>query len=339
MAIAVSNGVASTIVSTQRSLWQRIFMTIKLRFIKAIVTGAFMIFGLPGIRNTAELPTYTKIYPIRQTLVNRIFIPKSYKTGDSLPLYLDIHGGGFALMSPVVDDPFCSWFANEHKIIVVSLDYPKAPSHKYPSAIEALTDLVNAVLDDEELPFDKKKVAIGGFSAGANLSLALTQQEDIRGRIGGVAAFYPPVDFVTKGPEKMKTRPFGSPPDALENAVSMFDFGYTTVGQDLQDPLLSMAYAERENLPPKLFVVGCEFDMLCREAELFAEKMAQVGTGERTGSDTLWEKNGVRWEKILGELHGFDQMIAFGETRIRVEKRRKEMWHSAAEWLFREVYV
>lgn len=207
-------------------------------------------------------------------------------------------------MSPLVDDPFCSHFANKNKVVVVSLDYPKAPSHRYPAAVEALTDLIKAVLNDETLPIDKKKVAIGGFSAGANLSLAVTQNESLREKIGGVVAFYPPTDFVTKGPDKMKTRPDGAPPDPLENAVGMFDYGYAPAGQDLQDPQLSVRFAERDKLPPKLCIIGCEFDLLCREAELFAEQMASVGSGERTGSDTLWEKNGVHWEKVLGELHG-----------------------------------
>jgi hypothetical protein len=45
---------------------------------------------------------------------------------------------------------------------------------------------VNAVLDDNSLPFDRKKVAMGRASAGANLSLAVTQDESLQGRIGGV---------------------------------------------------------------------------------------------------------------------------------------------------------
>ncbi len=115
-----------------------------------------------------------------------------------------------------MDDPFCSSLANNHKVIVVSLDYPKAPSYPFPAAIEALTKTIKAVLADETLPYDKKRVAIGGFSAGANLSLAVTQNESLRDKFGGVVAFYPPTDFVTKGPQKMKTRPAGAPPDPLE---------------------------------------------------------------------------------------------------------------------------
>ena len=78
------------LISQRRSFWQRIFLTIELRFVKFSVTGAFKIISLLGIRIKAELPTYVKVYPHRPTLKNRIFVPKSYKTGDFLPLYIDI---------------------------------------------------------------------------------------------------------------------------------------------------------------------------------------------------------------------------------------------------------
>jgi acetyl esterase/lipase len=183
----------SPAISPKHSLWQRFIFTIRLRLFKALVTTVFKIWNLPGIRNKSIQPTFTKIYPGQPTLTNRVFLPKSYKSdGPLLPLYLDIHGGGFALGSPVVDDPFCSNFANDNKVIVISLDYPKSPSCPYPAAVQALTKLVKAVLEDETLPFDKEKVAVGGFSAGANLSIAITQNEFLRERIGAVVAYYPP---------------------------------------------------------------------------------------------------------------------------------------------------
>jgi acetyl esterase/lipase len=296
-------GAATRFFSPRRSLWQRIFLTIKVRFFKAIVTSFIKVSSLPGLRNKAIQPTYTKVYACQPTLINRIFIPKSYKSGDVLPLYISIHGGGFVIGSPAMDDPFSSGFANDNKIILVSMDYPKAPESPYPAAVNALIETVKAVLADESLPFDKSKIAIGGFSAGGNLSLAVAQDETLRNRIGGVTAYYPAMDFVSKGPEKMLTRPEGAPPDMLENAVAMFDYSYVPVGQDLRDPRLSVTFATRESLPSKICIIGCEFDLLCKEAELFAEKVA-VGGGERTGSEIIWEQNGVRWEKVLGEEHG-----------------------------------
>lgn len=194
-------GSESQIYSSSASLWTRLIYYLKLRFIKTLLPIFATITRLPGIRNIEILPTFTKVYPAQKRFKNRVFIPKSYKSGDPLlPLYIDIHGGGFCLGHNALDDSFCAHFAHEKKILVVSLDYPKAPESPYPGAVRVLTDLVRAVLDDETLPFDKKKVAIGGFSAGANLALAVCQT--FQGEIGGAVAFYGVMDFTTTTPEK-----------------------------------------------------------------------------------------------------------------------------------------
>lgn len=81
----------------------------------------------------------------------------------------------------------------------------------------------------------------------------------------------------------------------------LFNYAYIPPGQDLCDPRLSVAYAARETLPKKICMVGCELDMLWYDAEFMAERL--VGK-ERVEGKTVWEKDGVRWEKIMGVEHG-----------------------------------
>lgn len=232
-----------------------------------------------------------------------MFIPDSYEKGGApLPLYIDIHGGGFCICDPDSDDIFCRPFADRNRVLVVSLDYPKAPEEPFPAAVHALTDLVKAVLQDETLPFDKNKVAIGGFSAGGNLSLAVSQDKSLRDKIGGVVSFYPVADFTTSIAGNIAARPEYAPPDPLEHMAPLFNASYFARDQDLRDPQLSVAFTPRENLPAKLYIIGCELDMLCKDAEIMAEHFA--GEGEKTGTDIVWEKNGVKWEKIMGFEHG-----------------------------------
>jgi acetyl esterase/lipase len=78
---------------------------------------------------------------------------------------------------------------------------------KYALHLNLTKFLVNAVLDDNSLPFDRKKVAMGGASAGANLSLAVTQDESLQGRIGGVVSYYGLVDFSTPLEVQLASRP------------------------------------------------------------------------------------------------------------------------------------
>lgn len=333
---------------TQKAALLRLRYAIRIRILKALTTVFFRVLSLPGIRNSSILPTFTKAYPCRPTLTNRVFIPKLYKTGDILPLYLDIHGGGFAIMDPSSDDKFCSEFSNQNKVLMVSINYPKSPANPYPAGVQAVTALVKAILEDDALPFDKSKVAIGGFSAGANFALSVSQDESLQNRIGGVVAYYPPTNWTTSLQEKLASRPKNAPPDPLESNGPAFDWAYLPPGTNLEDPRrcwgtpcfpiydcpnmfchfsrnfagpfpkttlgeqmliprgleLSVAFAPRDKLPQKLYIIGCELDLLCRDAELMAERLANIGTGQRVGTDSVWEKNGVKWENILGEEHG-----------------------------------
>lgn len=288
------------------SLLVRIRFAIRIRIIKLFTTALLHVLGFPRIRDNSIQPTFKKSYPCRPKLENRVFFPKSYKSGDVLPLYLSIHGGGFALMSPKVDDRFCSYFSNKNKVLVVSLDYPKSPDNKFPGPSEAIVDLVLAVLGDDSLPFDPKKVAMGGFSAGANLSLSAAQYESLQGKIAGIVSYYPPADFSYPINLSIAERPKEAPqPDMLAGMADLFHWAYIKPEQDLKDPLLSPTFARKERLPPKIFILGCEYDMLCRNSEIMAEKFANArGQGERKGRDVEWEKNGIKWELILGEEHG-----------------------------------
>lgn len=274
-----------------------------MRLFQTIINLALRLLSLPGWRNPAILPTFEKSYLSQQSLKHRVFIPKSFKSGGPLlPLYLSIHGGGFALMQPRMDDRFCSEIANDNNIIVISLDYPKAPNHPFPASIIALIDVVNAILKDESLPLDRTKVAIGGFSAGANLSFAVSQDESLQGKIGGLLSFYGPMDFTTSTVDKMATRPAGY--DQLEDMIPIINWAYVKQGQDLRDPRLSVTFAPKARLPPKIFILGCELDLLCRESEVLAERLATDGSGETVESSNSWEKNGIKWTKVLGEKHG-----------------------------------
>lgn len=152
-----------------------------------------------GLRSAdrSQQPTAIKSYPCRPGLQNRIHIPKSYHVASSnsgngvlLPLYIDLHGGGWAHMEPSIDDEFCSDFSNRFNVVVVSVDYHKSPSHRFPTQVHDVAAIARAVIDDNTLPIDRGKVALGGFSAGANLAFAVSQLDDLRGVIRGVVGFY-----------------------------------------------------------------------------------------------------------------------------------------------------
>jgi acetyl esterase/lipase len=298
-----------------------------------------------------ERPTYTKYYPVRPSLVNNIWIPQSYKPGSSplLPLLIDVHGGGFCIGAPTIDDTDNAILCHKHGICIVSINYRKAPGHPFPTPLEDVAALMEAVLDDPELPVDKSKVGVAGYSAGGNLCLAALQLSGLHKRIKGVVAIYPVTDLSRSLKTKVET---ATPPpyrqDMLRSIGRAFNWAYIPRMQDLRDPKLSPYYASRDVLPEKLYLLGCEFDILCPEARDMAEKMAKSENGEdaltkhelgdgRTG----WQCGNVTWEELKGLEHGFNQRIGQERNKTRRaewQMRTLQMHDRVAEWLFREVY-
>ncbi len=86
------------------------------------------------------------------------------------PVVLNFHGGGFTIGSPGDDARWCSTVVNECNAVVISVDYRLAPECPFPTAVEDGVDAVIYVHNHaEELGIDKTKIALSGFSSGANM--------------------------------------------------------------------------------------------------------------------------------------------------------------------------
>ena len=324
--------------------FKRIDCAIRLWGLKLLVYIVLKLSRLFSPQPASTLPTYTKIYPIRPMVENRIFIPRTYKAGDKpLPLHINIHGGAYALCDPQTDDVTVSAIAHKHGIIIVSIGYRLAPIHPWPTAVYDCAAIAAAVLDDESIPYDRsRKVSIGGSSAGGNLCLTASQTPTLKGRIGGVLAIYPSTDFARPLEQKVRDRPTapGFEKDMLLHVTDATRWGYVPVGTDRRNPLLSPLYANREDLPAKVCLIGCEYDILCKEAEDLAERLAGEEEGQKTemAGGTIWEQGGVRWEKVMGWEHGFDHLPKKGDREVQRLKTIEDVFGRAADWLFREVY-
>lgn len=90
------------------------------------------------------------------------------------PVVLNFHGGGFTLGSPMDDARWCTTVVDECNAVVIAVDYRLAPEMPFPTAVE---DGVNAVMwvhqHAEELGIDPNKIALSGFSSGANMACSI----------------------------------------------------------------------------------------------------------------------------------------------------------------------
>jgi acetyl esterase/lipase len=298
-----------------------------------------------------QKPTLRKRYP-NSPLPNsdvRVFIPKTYKAGDKpLPLFIDLHGGGFCMGNPLEDDKDNLIMCHQHGFCVVSIPYKLGPQYKFPHGHESVAGMITAVLADESLPVDRSRCAVGGFSAGGTMSITGTMAlaPEVRAKVKGIAAYYPAVDQATGFDLKKQRQVLGpSGRDILHSMAAMFTSGYVPPGTKLDEPLLSPIYAARADLPAKISLLGCEYDVLCVEAQHMAEDLALQEPGEKVpleGGRNGWTKGGIRWELIEKQIHGFHQIpINLEKTVDPKEKERatQRMFAGVAEWLKKEVFV
>jgi len=102
-----------------------------------------------------------------------VYTPPARNAG-RLPAFLHIHGGGYILGTPEINDGMNRSLAAELGCIIVSVDYRLAPETRFPGAIEdcyaALAWLHKRA---DQLGADTTRIALGGESAGGGHAAAL----------------------------------------------------------------------------------------------------------------------------------------------------------------------
>jgi acetyl esterase/lipase len=107
-----------------------------------------------------------------------------------------IHGGGYMLGAPEMDQIQMEEWALEHNCVVVSPDYRLAPENCYPDPFEdCKAGLLYAEQLANEMDFPVGRVVVGGISAGAGLAAAVTNYAMQAGTvIAGQVLLFPMID-------------------------------------------------------------------------------------------------------------------------------------------------
>jgi triacylglycerol lipase len=100
------------------------------------------------------------------------------------PAFLHIHGGGYIMGAPEINDAMSRGIAHEQGCVVVSVDYRLAPETRYPGSLEDCYAALRWVHGRAgELRVDPARIAIGGESAGGGHAAALGILARDRGEI------------------------------------------------------------------------------------------------------------------------------------------------------------
>ncbi|MBZ9665901.1 alpha/beta hydrolase [Pseudomonas sp. LMG 31766] len=217
----------------------------------------------------------------------------------SVLLYL--HGGAFMIGGPDTHRGICASLAKRAALEVCALDYRLAPEHPYPAARDDVVAAYQALL---AAGYRAEQIAIGGDSAGGNLSLVgcLRILELGLPVPAALVCFSPVTDFTG---EQMHEPPAGDPllhPSWIEQAAQL----YCPADLARNDPGLSPLFADLSQLPPTLIQVG-EDELLLNDSRRLAERAKAAGVNVRLERyPGLWHV----FQAHVGMLRAADYAIA-----------------------------
>lgn len=104
---------------------------------------------------------------------------------------------------------------------------------------------------------------------------------------------------------------------------------------DRRDPLLSPYHAKKENLPPWIYMIAAEWDMLRLEGQIMMHELAGVNVEMKGAEHPVdFECGRYKWTLARGCTHGFTHH--FGMSRAARERREGKcvpLYDEAGVWL------
>ncbi|MBV9526755.1 alpha/beta hydrolase fold domain-containing protein [Sphingomonas sp.] len=196
------------------------------------------------------------------------------------PLLIYLHGGGFVLFSIDTHDRLMREYAAAGGFAVLGVDYPLSPEARYPKALDQIVDLVEWLNGEgaQSLGIDPERIAIGGDSAGANLSMATALRLRDRGRgdrLKGLLLNYGA--FGQACSDEAEAR-FGGEGAVLQRA-EMDHYFTSYLGEDLvhrPDPYAMPILADLRDLPPAFLAIP-DCDLLAEQSHEMARRMKDAG--------------------------------------------------------------
>lgn len=201
----------------------------------------------------------------------RLYTPRE----TSRALLVFAHGGGWAIGDLDVYDYACRFLAHHSGVKVISIDYRLAPEHPYPAGLDDLFAAYRwALAHTDELDVAADRIAIGGESAGANLSavasIRLTEA-------GTPPAFqwllYPATDLAGTTASRSE---LGAGLMLTEPDIRWFYDAYAGV-TDPHDPGISPLRGGIPNGLPRTHLATAGYDPLRDEGEDYARKLTAAG--------------------------------------------------------------
>ncbi|KAK0522033.1 hypothetical protein OC842_006589 [Tilletia horrida] len=231
-----------------------------------------------------------------------------------VPVHISLHGSGFVTPNLGQDIEFTSWLAAQPAFlaegaVVFDTDYRKAPEHPFPAPLEDVEDVIRYVFSKPDI-YDRSRITLGGFSAGATLSLSASYTvssgvafpgEDIKIPIAAVSSAYPATDMRPDDARDSVREPLtkvdksGAGAALPKSLTDWFTKAYLVDEKDAFDKRVSVTLLDQQELPRHVLVAAGEADSLFPEAKHFVDKLQSQGHPDAT------------FLNVGAEGHGFDK--------------------------------
>lgn len=206
--------------------------------------------------------------------VKVIFNKPAKRPERKMPYFINAHGGAFIEGDALTMDSYCQLLADRLGILVVNLNYRLSPDYVYGyqiAEIEVVRDYVEKYQD--ELKVDAAKCGIGGFSAGATLSLSsiITNIQKGRTPYSCCVLGYPMTSSLPKSIDPFAPYQPGS--EEMMSAIGIYTNGHES------EPACSPLLADKEilNRFPPTILFTCGKDALSAQGRAFAKKLIESG--------------------------------------------------------------
>jgi acetyl esterase len=207
-----------------------------------------------------------------------------------LPVLVYLHGGGYVLGSLDTHDRVMRLLALKSGAAVLGVDYRLAPEHRFPVQIEetaAVLDWIATQAASVEL--DRRRVALGGDSAGAHLALGVARtRKPTDQKLKALILYYGAFGLADSG----SRRRLGVAASGLSREdLAYYDQSYLGRPAPIGDPRYDCLAGDLAGLPPA-YILACELDPLLDDSLALAARLADAGAPHRL-------------HRYDGVLHGF----------------------------------
>lgn len=274
--------------------------------------------------NTVQIYTsYLKIMTSCGEVKVWMYFPKKGREQGGRRAYVQVHGGAFFGGSVFAVENQCRLLAERGDCVVFNVDYALAPEYPWPIPCTQVWEvLVYLHQHAKELGIDPHKIAMGGDSAGGNLTAVCAQMDRDRGTgyLALQVLLYPKLTFTNDrlpGYERTISA-FAIVQEEKQYLQGLIAIGseeanagdervYVQGREDVTNPYISPAFGEKKGLCRTLLLLA-EYDGLRLEGEFYAEKLQAAGVQCRV----------IRYQ---GMRHGFfDKLGIFPQTEDAVDE-------------------